>query len=99
MARARTRTTTQPRPRLRDRSTGDLLVLMVAGTVCTVVLGSGAVLLVAKIVNPEIDVSDASRQIADVINTLIGLMAGFLAGRTDYTIQQQRKAQEQEPPS
>lgn len=71
------------RPRLRDRSTSDLLVLMIAGVVCVIVVGSTGVLIVGEIIDPDVDRSDAASQINDIINTLIGLLAGFLAGRTE----------------
>lgn len=77
--------------RLRDRSTGDLLVLMIAGTVCFMVISTGAAIVVIEIVNPSSDTSSAVRQVTGIINTLIGLLAGFLAGRTDMTIQQQQR--------
>jgi hypothetical protein len=69
---------------------------MVAGTVCSVVLGTVVTLIISEIFSPDTDTSGAARQVADIINTLIGLMAGFLAGRTDYTIQQQKKRGEEE---
>ena len=69
--------------RFRDRPTGDLLVLMIAGTVCFAVLATGAVIFLAEVFKPNVDTSAPARQVADVINTLIGLLAGFLAGRTD----------------
>jgi len=88
---------TPERPRLRDRSTGDLLVLLIAGTVCFMVFAAAASIVVVEIVNPKIDTSNASRQIADVINTLIGLLAGFLAGRTDYNLSQGKHRDEEGP--
>lgn len=76
--------------RLRDRPTGELMVLMVAATVCgSVVVGGGAVILLA-LVQPTFDTSNAARTIADLLNTLIGLLAGFLAGRTDASLAHQR---------
>lgn len=68
--------------RLRDRSTADLLVLMIAGTICGGLIATGAVTAVFIFVNPTADVSGPARLIADVVNTLIGLLAGFMAGRT-----------------
>lgn len=82
--------------RLRDRSTGDLLVLMVTMTVCATILLSGAVILVTEIINPETDTSDGLRTITGILNTLIGLIAGFLAGKTGSTLSDKR---EDEPPS
>ena len=73
--------------RLRDRPTGELMVLMVAATVCgSVVVGGGTVILLAFI-HPEYDTTNAARNIADLLNTLVGLLAGFLAGRTDSAMQ------------
>jgi hypothetical protein len=73
-------------PRMRDRSVGDLLVLMIAGTICsTVVLGSVS-LIAFRIFNPEAGVSPALAALTDIINTLIGLLAGFLAGRTEMNV-------------
>lgn len=84
--------------RFRDRSTGDILVLMVAGTVCFAVLATGASIVVIEIVHPSTDTTSAIRGISGIINTLIGLLAGFLAGRTDYTMERKRGQEEKEPP-
>jgi hypothetical protein len=67
--------------RLRDRSTGDLLVLLLAGTICLSVLAAGATIAVLQIQGD--DTSRAAGLLSDVVNTLIGLLAGFLAGRTE----------------
>lgn len=64
------------------RSTGDLLVLLIAGTVCFAVLATGSTVAIIEIRDPSVDTSSIVNAIADVINTLIGLLAGFLAGRT-----------------
>jgi hypothetical protein len=78
--------------RLRDRSTGDLLVLLIACTICFAVLASGATVAITRITNPDTDVAGATNIISDTINTLIGLLAGFLAGRTDATLREQGRA-------
>ncbi len=83
-----------PRPRLRDRTTGDLLVLMVAATVCTSVVLGGASLVLIELWDPDQDTEAGLRTVTGIINTLIGLLAGFLAGRTGATLSQQR---EEEP--
>lgn len=75
-----------PKPRLRDRSTGDLLVLIVAGTVCGITIGVTASLVVGNLINPNSDQSGPASAIGDVVNTLIGLLAGFLAGRSDTAL-------------
>jgi hypothetical protein len=72
--------------RFRDRPTGDLMVLMIATTVCSSVFVGGAALVILAIVRPDLDTERFARNIADLLNTLIGLLAGFLAGRTDANV-------------
>jgi hypothetical protein len=81
------------KPRWRDRSTGDVLVLMIASTICLGVAGTAAATIVFAFLNPGADVSAPARFIVDVVNTLIGLLAGFLAGRTETAM---RKVRDQE---
>lgn len=68
---------------LHSRSTGDLLVMLIAATVCFCVLAAGGAVTVLAFVHPEVNTTAVVGTISDVINTLIGLLAGFLAGRTD----------------
>lgn len=84
--------------RFRDKSTGDQLVLLVAGTVCFTVLGTVATVAIIEIFDSKQDTSVAVKSITGIINTLIGLLAGFLAGRTDMTMNQTRpKGEERDP--
>jgi hypothetical protein len=76
--------------RIRDRSTTDLLILMIAGTICFSVLAAGATIGVIEIMNPDTDTRAAVGTLSDVINTLIGLLAGFLAGRTQTHLEIQQ---------
>ena len=71
---------------IRRRTTGDLLVLLIAGTVCFAVTAAGAGLFIVTVVHPDRDTTSGFHAISDVINTLIGLLAGFLAGRTDANL-------------
>lgn len=64
-----------------NRPTTDILLLMIAGTVCASVLISMATVVIQSFVNPENKGGFAA--VADIINTLISLLAGFLAGRTE----------------
>lgn len=63
------------------RSTGDWLVLMIAGTVCFSVIAGGAIVAALALFRPEVDTTKAINSIRDVIGTLLGLVSGFLAGR------------------
>lgn len=65
-----------------NRSTSDLLVLLIAGTVCAAILVTVIGLGVAEFFHPEQDTTKVAGAIINVINTMIGLLAGFLAGRT-----------------
>lgn len=89
--------------RLRDRPTTDLLVLMVAGTICLSVLVGGATAGFLLLFRPDSDTGKIVVLISDVLNTLIGLLAGFLAGRSDasYTAMQRRieDGNSKEPPN
>lgn len=69
--------------RLRDRDTGDLMVLLVAGTICGTVLFAAIGSFIFKIAHPEQDINKTFVLVADILNTLIGLLAGFLAGRAE----------------
>jgi hypothetical protein len=64
------------------RSTTDVLVLMIAGTICGVVLLTIAGVVLIELINPEADTSEAAAGVGGIVSTLIGLLAGFLAGRT-----------------
>jgi len=70
-------------PPLSDRPTTDLLLLIIAGTICFVIVGSTVTIAVIQIRDPGSDTSQAGAAIGSVINTLLGLLAGFLAGRTE----------------
>jgi hypothetical protein len=74
------------------RSTGDLLILIIACTICFSVLAAGGALALLAFLQPERNLSVGFGAVADVINTLIGLLAGFLAGRTDAHMNMTRHA-------
>jgi hypothetical protein len=56
-----------------------------AGTIALSVLLSGTAVAILEIINPETDTTQIVAILSDIINTLIGVMAGFLAGRTEAT--------------
>jgi hypothetical protein len=70
------------RERLRDRSTGDLLVLFIGGTICVCVL-IGAVGLIIQSFISDVDHPGAATLVGDTLVALTSLLAGFIAGRSD----------------
>jgi hypothetical protein len=69
--------------RLLERSTGDILILIVTLTICASVIGAGIAVALRSLLTPEINSAGAWALVSDSINTLIGLLAGFIAGRTE----------------
>lgn len=63
------------------RSTTDILILMISGTVCFSVIAAGGAVAIIEIKNPLVDTDMIVQALRDTINTLIGLLAGFLAGK------------------
>jgi hypothetical protein len=67
---------------LLDRSTADILILTITGTICASVLLYGLAVAILVFVQPEKDHSEAVTLLSDTFQLLIGLLAGFVAGRT-----------------
>jgi small-conductance mechanosensitive channel len=65
----------------KNRSTIDVVVIvlacMVAFTIFTATLGT----VLGKIVNPHLDVTRASEIISNTITTIVGALVGFIGGR------------------
>jgi uncharacterized membrane protein YccC len=81
---------------LKDRSTSDLLVLVIAATICASVLMSGAVVAFLAITQPEHDHPAAVALVSDTLQMLVSLLAGFIAGRTEAATRP-RKPEEGRP--
>ena len=58
-------------------------MLLIGGTICVVVILVGAGIVLLALVQPQRDTSSAGQALGDLVNTMVGLLAGFLAGRTD----------------
>lgn len=69
--------------RFLDRPTGEVLVLSITFTVCFGVLASGLMIGIIVIFRPGTDVSVWVSRVTGLMSTMVGLLAGFLAGRTD----------------
>lgn len=66
---------------LDGRPTGDVVILIMAATVCLVLLCAGAGLTLIEVLDPSRDTADAIASIAAATNTLTGAIIGYLAGR------------------
>jgi len=77
--------------RLLERPTGEILVLIIAGTICGGVCVGGLGIIIFMFLNPNAETLAATRLIAGIMNTLIGLLAGFLAGATQAANSQPKK--------
>jgi len=66
---------------VRDRPTSEVLILLVTLTVCLAVLGFGVLLSVLAIRDPGLNLEAGFRAVTGILNTLLGLTAGYLAGR------------------
>jgi hypothetical protein len=65
------------------RSTTDLIILMITITICLLLLIATLAIGIAQATQPQLDLSAPTQAIGNIVNTIIGLAAGFLAGRTD----------------
>jgi cytochrome bd-type quinol oxidase subunit 2 len=83
--------------KLFDRPTGEILIILVGVTVCGYVVLQGIIILALAFFTDR-DLTEAARNIADIINTLIGLLAGYLAGRTDVLTKKEIQDQAKKGP-
>jgi hypothetical protein len=83
-------------PWMRDRSTADVLVMMLATTVCVAIIVGEVGIVIIEAVNPETDTSTAGGAIGDIINTLVGMVAGYLAGRTEVARIRRKREDDEE---
>lgn len=67
----------------RGRTVGELIILMLAGTVCVSVVLTGTGLVLLAVLAPERDTTKLIAGFTSVISSLLALIAGFLAGRSD----------------
>lgn len=68
-------------PRLRDRPTSDLIVLFLALVVGLLAIGAMLSVAILLAAHAHVDYDKLSARLADVTNTLIGAIVGYLAGR------------------
>jgi membrane protein YqaA with SNARE-associated domain len=80
---------------VRDRPTADLVVLLLAGLISTILLIATAGVVVLAIVRPEADLTAATNVISSAVKVMLGALVGFVTGRNltaDRDAQQQVNA-------
>ena len=70
-----------PQPPMRQRPTADLIVFALTGIVGFVIVVSIVGGVIWKITSPEANIIELAQRIGDLVNTLIGAIVGYLAGR------------------
>lgn len=70
---------------LSGRSSGELVVLLIGATVCGVLVFTALSVLVLELAKPDADTEQITATLGEVMATMIGVIAGFLAGRTEGT--------------
>jgi hypothetical protein len=66
--------------RLRDRSTPDLIIVALTGLLALLLLGSLVTVLILELTSHPEDIPALAGKLADVTNTLIGAVVGYIAG-------------------
>ena len=67
--------------RLRDRPTPDLVVMFLAVLVGVLLVGSTLGFILLELAGAHLDLEKLAVRLAEVTNTLIGAIVGYLAGR------------------
>lgn len=71
---------------MRNRSTIDLMILLLTATVCLAILFTGAYLAVLKLTNPGQDTTSAQEGLTSMISGVLGALLGLLAGKSDKVV-------------
>jgi hypothetical protein len=66
-----------------ERSTIELMVLILTVTVCATILLIGGGIAVSELIHPEVDTSAAASGLAQVLSMILGALLGLLAGRSE----------------
>ena len=65
---------------LGDRSTGELVVLIIAATLGLTLVAAAVGVVVVEANNPELDTTPALTALGQVLTVLVGAAVGYLAG-------------------
>lgn len=62
------------------RPVGDVVVLILAWSVGSLIFLCGLTVILIGLFHPSINIAQAARTIGDLINTIVGALIGYLAG-------------------
>jgi len=66
---------------MRERSTIDVVVILLSSMVGLTVLTAALGLIIGKIIHPSIDATRGAEIIANTLTTIVGALVGFIGGR------------------
>lgn len=82
-----------PSKKLRERPAGEIVILILASCAGVLIISTGVTLIITFVLHPEEDLTEVARGIADIINTIVGALIGYLAGTSI-----QKGKNDQDPP-
>jgi len=65
----------------KNRSTVDVVVILLAGMVAITILLATIGIILARILHPDLDMTKGGEAILGVITTVVGALVGFVGGR------------------
>lgn len=66
--------------RFKDRPTGELIVVFLTVTACIVIIIEVVAIVLAAFLKPEVDIGTLFGRITEVVQLVLALIAGYLAG-------------------
>jgi len=63
------------------RSTIDIVVILLTGTIGGTVLLTIIGLFVIRVLHPEADISRGAEAVSNIVTTIVGALVGFIGGR------------------
>lgn len=66
---------------MRQRSAADIVVIIMAALVATLMILTVIGSIILKIVHPEINLANVAEVITNTLGTIVGALVGFIGGR------------------
>jgi hypothetical protein len=65
----------------KDRSTIDIVVIIMAVSIGGIILMTGLGAITLKIIHPELDIARGVEALSNIVTTVVGALVGFIGGR------------------